>query len=38
MYVWSTAPGQACLLLFGGLCIQTLPPLNYVYIKLSAIG
>ena len=22
--------------LFGGLCSQTLPPSNYVYIKLSA--
>ena len=29
-------PGQASLSLFGGLCNQTLPPSNYVYIELSA--
>ena len=36
MHVWSTAPGQACLSLFDGLCSHTLPPSNYVYIELSA--
>ena len=32
----STAPGQACLSLFGGLCKQTLPPSNYMYLELGA--
>ena len=27
--------GQACLFLFGGLCRQTLPPLNYMYLELG---
>ena len=36
MHVWSTAPGQACLSLFGGVCSQMLPPSNYFYIHLSA--
>ena len=34
--LWSRAPGQTCLSLFGGLCSQTVPPSNYVYIELSA--
>ena len=27
---------MTCVSLFGGLCSQTLPPSNYVYIELSA--
>ena len=36
MHVWSRALGQTCLSLFGGFCSQTLPPSNYMYIKLSS--
>ena len=31
----STAPGQACLSLFGDLCRQTLPPSKYMYLELG---
>ena len=29
----STAPGQACLSLFGDLCRQTLPPSKYIHVS-----